>query len=252
MIRRAVVLAGGRGSRLAPVHDRPAEAADAGRRPRDPGDRPAAARRMPGSTTSRWRSATSAHLIRAVVGDGRRTATSIRYHDEERGAGHRRAAGHDPGPRRDVPDAQRRRADDARLPGAGRALTSDAGNVLTIATHRRAVRADYGVLHDGRPVAAHRPRRRLRGEARAGLHGQHGRLRARAERGRARARRASTTTCRTSCLALLADRRAGRLLPVRRLLARHRARGRLPARAGRRRTPRARPAARGRAMTRRC
>ncbi len=114
MTRRAVVLAGGRGSRLAPyttvlpkplmpVGDR-AILEIVLRQLRDAGfdDVTLAVGHL-------------AHLIRAVLGDGTAHGTSIDYHEEDSRAGTAGPLATIHGPRRDVPDAQRRRADDARL-----------------------------------------------------------------------------------------------------------------------------------------
>ena len=95
--------------------------------------------------------------------------------------------------------------------------------MLTIASHRRVVRTEYGVLHTRRATRRdHAAHHRLRGEARDSIRCQHGRLRDGAARpldyieaGRAaRPARPRAAAARR--------RRAGRLLPVRGLLARHR------------------------------
>lgn len=99
-----------------------------------------------------------AHLIRAVVGDGSRHGLEVRYHDEEQPLG-------TAGPLASIPDL-----DETFLMLNGDVLTTldfralvqahqEAGNVLTIATHRRIVKTDYGVLHtDGVRGATHRVR----------------------------------------------------------------------------------------------
>jgi NDP-sugar pyrophosphorylase family protein len=93
-----------------------------------------------------------AHLIRAVFGDGSAFDVSISYHEEEEPLG---TAG---------PLAMVEGLDDTILALNGDVLTSldygllverhrETGNALTIATHRRVVRSEYGVLHlqgDGR------------------------------------------------------------------------------------------------------
>src|SRR4051794_41807849 len=95
------------------------------------------------------------HLIRAVLGDGRANGTSIRYHEEQEPLG-------TAGPLATIPDLGER-----FLMLNGDVLTTldfrafvaaheQAGNVLTIATHRRGVRADYGVLRThGAPGLTH-------------------------------------------------------------------------------------------------
>jgi NDP-sugar pyrophosphorylase family protein len=97
-----------------------------------------------------------AHLIRAVFGDGSAHGVAIRYHEEDRALG---TAG---------PLASIDGLDDTFLMMNGDVLTTldyralvrahrEAGNLLTIATHRRVVQADYGVLHVGeRAGAGHR------------------------------------------------------------------------------------------------
>ena len=93
---------------------------------------------------------------RAVVGDGSACGVSVRYHEEERALG-------TAGPLASIPDLHGTfllvngdvltTLDFQALIGAHQA----AGNDLTIATHRRTVRADYGVLHtDGALGATHR------------------------------------------------------------------------------------------------
>jgi NDP-sugar pyrophosphorylase family protein len=94
-----------------------------------------------------------AHLIRAVLGNGRSNGMSIRYHAEERALG-------TAGPLATIPDL-----DGTFLMLNGDVLTTldfrslvaahvEAGNALTIATHRRLVRTDYGVLHTDGAVGA--------------------------------------------------------------------------------------------------
>jgi NDP-sugar pyrophosphorylase family protein len=89
-----------------------------------------------------------AHLVRAVMGDGSRHGVSINYHEEEQPLG-------TVGPLALLDDL-----DDTFLAMNGDVLTAlnyadlmdihrDAGNLLTIASHRRVVRTDYGVLHVG-------------------------------------------------------------------------------------------------------
>jgi NDP-sugar pyrophosphorylase family protein len=153
--RRAVVLAGGRGSRLAPyttVLPKPLMPV---------GDRAIleiVLRQLCGAGFDDVTLAVGhlGHLIRAVVGDGRSNGTSIGYHDEDRALG---TAG---------PLATIRGLDQTFLMLNGDVLTTldfralvnahqQAGNALTIATHRRTVRADYGVLRtDGAAAGTRR------------------------------------------------------------------------------------------------
>ena len=87
-----------------------------------------------------------AHLVQAVFGDGSRHGVSIEYCVEDEPLG---TAG---------PLSQIRGLDDTFLVMNGDVLTSldyarlydlhrETGNMLTIATHRRIVRSEYGVLH---------------------------------------------------------------------------------------------------------
>ena len=143
MTRRAVVLAGGRGSRLAPyttVLPKPLMPV---------GDRAILEIVLRQLSDAGFDDVTLAvghlgHLIRAVLGDGRANGTSIRYHEEEQPLG-------TAGPLATIPTSAR------FLMLNGDVLTTldfrafvaaheQAGNQLTIATHRRVVRADYGVL----------------------------------------------------------------------------------------------------------
>jgi NDP-sugar pyrophosphorylase family protein len=142
--RRAVILAGGRGSRLAPyttVLPKPLMPV---------GDRAILEIVLRRLCTAGFDDVTLAvghlgHLIRAVLGDGRSNGTSIRYHDEKEALG-------TAGPLATIPGL-----DGTFLMLNGDVLTTldfralvaaheQAGNVLTIATHRRTVKADYGVL----------------------------------------------------------------------------------------------------------
>jgi len=96
------------------------------------------------------------HLICAVLGDGSALGVALRYHHEEEPLG-------TAGPLATIPDL-----DGTFLMLNGDVLTTldlralvrahaQAGNLLTIATHRRVVRADYGVLHtDGAVGDTHR------------------------------------------------------------------------------------------------
>lgn len=87
-----------------------------------------------------------AHLVRAVMGDGSKWGVSIDYQEETEPLG-------TVGPLGDID-----RLDDSFLVMNGDVLTTldysdlmdlhrESGNLLTIASHRRVVRTDYGVLH---------------------------------------------------------------------------------------------------------
>jgi NDP-mannose synthase len=155
MTRRAVVLAGGRGSRLAPyttVLPKPLLPV---------GDRPILEillRQLGAAGLDDVTLAVGhlAHLVRAVVGDGSELGVSVRYHDEDEALG-------TAGPLASIPDLG-----DTFLMVNGDVLTTldfralvaaheEAGNTLTIATHCRTVHTDYGVLHtDGVVGPTHR------------------------------------------------------------------------------------------------
>jgi NDP-mannose synthase len=150
--RRAVILAGGRGSRLAPyttVLPKPLLPV---------GDRAildVVVRQLGRSGFDELTIAVGhlAHLIAAVFGDGAGHDVKIEYHEERTPRG---TAG---------PLATISGLDETFLMLNGDVLTTldfralvdfhrSAGNALTIATHRREVYVDYGVLHveDGRVV----------------------------------------------------------------------------------------------------
>jgi NDP-sugar pyrophosphorylase family protein len=87
-----------------------------------------------------------AHLVRAVMGDGSKWGVNIDYQEENEPLG-------TVGPLADID-----RLDDSFLVMNGDVLTTldysdlmdlhrESGNLLTIASHRRVVRTDYGVLH---------------------------------------------------------------------------------------------------------
>lgn len=87
-----------------------------------------------------------AHLVRAVMGDGSKWGVSIDYQEETEPLG-------TIGPLADID-----RLDDSFLMMNGDVLTTldysdlmtlhrESGNLMTIASHRRVVRTDYGVLH---------------------------------------------------------------------------------------------------------
>jgi NDP-sugar pyrophosphorylase family protein len=147
--RRAVILAGGKGTRLAPyttVLPKPLMPL---------GDRAildVVVRQLASHGYGRLTFAVGylAYLIQAVFGDGKAWGVSIEYHEEEQPLG---TAG---------PLALVDGLDETFLAMNGDVLTTldygelfelhrRAGNAMTIATHRRTVRTEYGVLHvDGR------------------------------------------------------------------------------------------------------
>ena len=145
MSRRAVILAGGKGSRLGPyttVLPKPLLPV---------GDRAILdvvvhQLRDFGFTDLTLAVGYLAHLVRAVMGDGSRLGVRIDYHEEEEPLG---TVG---------PLATIERLDDTFLAMNGDVLTAldysklvgihrESGNVLTIASHRRTVHTEYGVLH---------------------------------------------------------------------------------------------------------
>jgi NDP-mannose synthase len=152
MTRRAIVLAGGRGSRLAPyttVLPKPLMPV---------GDRAIldiviGQLRAAGVEVVTLAVGHLAHLIRAVLGDGSAHGVRIDYHEEEHALG-------TAGPLASIDDL-----DETFLMLNGDVLTTldfralvrahrETGSVLTIATHRRVVQADYGVLHTDGPLGA--------------------------------------------------------------------------------------------------
>jgi NDP-sugar pyrophosphorylase family protein len=152
LTRRAVILAGGRGSRLAPYTTvLPKPLMPVGDRAvLDVLIRQLAARGFDRITLAVGH---LAHLIRALIGDGSAYGVVIRYHEEEHALG-------TAGPLSVIPDL-----DGTFLMVNGDVLTTldyralvtahcDAGNALTIATSQRVVRADYGVLHTDGPLGA--------------------------------------------------------------------------------------------------
>jgi NDP-sugar pyrophosphorylase family protein len=142
--RRAVVLAGGRGSRLAPytaVLPKPLMPV---------GERAILEIVLRQLCAAGFDDVSLAvghlsHLIHAVLGDGRSNGTSIRYHEEAEPLG-------TAGPLATIPDLGQTFLmlnGDVLTTLDFRALVAaheEAGNVLTIATHRRTVKTDYGVL----------------------------------------------------------------------------------------------------------
>jgi NDP-sugar pyrophosphorylase family protein len=147
MARRAVILAGGKGSRLSPyttVLPKPLLPV---------GDRAILDVVVHQLRDFGFRDITLAvghlaHLVRAVMGDGSRLGVSIDYHEEDEPLG---TVG---------PLASIEGLEDSFLVMNGDVLTAldystlleahtESGNALTIASHRRVVRTDYGVLHVG-------------------------------------------------------------------------------------------------------
>lgn len=143
--RKAVILAGGKGSRLGPyttVLPKPLLPI---------GDRAildVVVRQLKqhGFTDLTFAVGYLAHLIRAVFSDGAGHDVSIAYHEEEQPLGTAGALATVEG------------LDETFLAMNGDVLTAldygklydthrKAGNLLTIATHRRVVRTDYGVIH---------------------------------------------------------------------------------------------------------
>ena len=145
MARRAVILAGGKGSRLGPyttVIPKPLLPV---------GDRAildvvVTQLRNLGFTDLTIAVGYLAHLVRAVMGDGSQFGVNIDYCEEEEPLG-------TVGPLANIDGL-----DESFLVMNGDVLTAlnyaelvnvhrEAGNILTIASHRRTVRSDYGVLH---------------------------------------------------------------------------------------------------------
>ena len=145
MHNRAVILAGGKGSRLGPyttVLPKPLLPV---------GDRAILdvvfhQLRACGFTDVTLAVGYLSHLVEAVMGDGSRHGVSLDYHEELEPLG---TVG---------PLATIERLDDTFLMMNGDVLTTldyarlleihrESGNVLTVASHRRTVKTDYGVLH---------------------------------------------------------------------------------------------------------
>ena len=146
MGKKAVILAGGKGSRLAPyttVLPKPLLPV---------GDRAildVVVRQLKGYgfTDLTFAVGYLAHLIQAVFGDGSKHDVSIEYHEESIPLGTAGALATIDG------------LDDTFLAMNGDVLTAidyarlyrihrEAGNAMTIATHRRVVQTDYGVIHE--------------------------------------------------------------------------------------------------------
>jgi NDP-mannose synthase len=155
MSNRAVVLAGGKGSRLGPyttVLPKPLLPV---------GDRAILdvvfhQLRSCGFTDVTLAVGYLSHLVEAVMGDGSRHGVSIEYHKECQPLG---TVG---------PLATVERLDDTFLMMNGDVLTTldysrlcdfhrESGNVLTVASHRRTVGIDYGVLHLGDSIGSTSP-----------------------------------------------------------------------------------------------
>jgi NDP-sugar pyrophosphorylase family protein len=145
MSKRAVILAGGKGSRLGPyttVLPKPLLPI---------GDRAildvvVSQLKDHGFTDLTFAVGYLSHLIRAVFSDGADRGVSIEYHEEEQPLGTAGALA-------TVADL-----DGTFLAMNGDVLTTldygalwnahrESGNVMTIATHKRVVRTDYGVIH---------------------------------------------------------------------------------------------------------
>jgi NDP-mannose synthase len=143
--RRAVILAGGKGSRLAPyttVLPKPLLPIGNGPILEIVVNQLCAT----GFTRLTFAVGYLAHLIQAVIGDGSKYGAAIDYHMEEVALG-------TAGPLADMDELE-----DTFLMMNGDVLTAldyddlyrahrEAGNALTVATHRRVVKTDYGVLH---------------------------------------------------------------------------------------------------------
>jgi NDP-mannose synthase len=145
MSRRAVILAGGKGSRLGPYTTvLPKPLLPIGERAIL--DVVVHQLRDCGFSEVTLAVGYLAHLVRAVMGDGSNHGVHITYSEETEPLG-------TVGPLAEVEDL-----DDTFLVMNGDVLTAldyghlvdvhrDSGNILTIASHRRVVRTEYGVLH---------------------------------------------------------------------------------------------------------
>lgn len=145
MSKRAVILAGGKGSRLGPYTTvLPKPLLPVG----DSAILDVVAHQLHdlGFTDLTLAVGYLAHLVRAVMGDGSKWGVNIDYQEESEPLG-------TVGPLADIEGL-----DDSFLVMNGDVLTTldyaefmdlhrEAGNILTIASHRRVVRTDYGVLH---------------------------------------------------------------------------------------------------------
>jgi NDP-sugar pyrophosphorylase family protein len=147
MSKRAVILAGGKGSRLAPYTTvLPKPLLPIG----DDAILDVVVRQLGACGFSELTLAVGylSHLVRAVMGDGSRHGLEIDYHEEAEPLG-------TVGPLATIDGL-----DDTFLAMNGDVLTSldynrlyeahrEAGNALTVASHQRTVNIDYGVLHLG-------------------------------------------------------------------------------------------------------
>jgi NDP-sugar pyrophosphorylase family protein len=180
--KRAVILAGGKGSRLGPYTTvLPKPLLPVGDRAiLDIVVRQLAAH---GFTELTFAVGYLAHLIRAVFNDGASHGVTIDYHEESEPLGTAGALGTIEG------------IDETFLAMNGDVLTAldytelfkahqTAGNLLTIATHRRVVHTDYGVIREDGRGGPDQEGGRIRGEARDPLHREHGGLRRRAQAAR--------------------------------------------------------------------
>ena len=145
MMARAVILAGGKGSRLAPYTTvLPKPLLPVG----DKAILDVVVHQLEDGGFNDITLAVGylAHLVRAVMGDGSRHGVAIDYQEEAEPLG---TVG---------PLATIDRLDDSFLVMNGDVLTAlsyrkfleihrESGNVLTVASHRRTVRTEYGVLH---------------------------------------------------------------------------------------------------------
>jgi len=147
MSKRAVILAGGKGSRLAPYTTvLPKPLLPVG----DEAILEVVVRQLHGHGFGAITLAVGylSHLVRAVMGDGSRHGLEIGYHEEAEPLG-------TVGPLATIEDL-----DDTFLAMNGDVLTSldygrlydahrESGAALTVASHKRIVNIDYGVLHLG-------------------------------------------------------------------------------------------------------
>ena len=184
MGRRAVILAGGKGSRLGPyttVLPKPLLPV---------GDRAILDVVVHQLRDAGFDDLTLAvgylsHLVRAVMGDGSTHGLSIDYHEELEPLGTVGAL------------ATIDRLDDTFLMMNGDVLTAldyahlvdvhrESGNALTIASHRRVVRTEYGVIHLDGNAGETRVVTGFEEKPELPVHREHGRLRAPARGARAR------------------------------------------------------------------
>ena len=142
---RAVILAGGKGTRLMPyttVLPKPLMPI---------GDMPileVVLRQLKAAGVTRVTMAVGhlAELLQAFFGDGKRLRHPDRLFDRREGARHRRSADAARRPRRHVRHDERRHSYHARLSRPARASTAKAVPLCTIATYVRNVKIDFGVI----------------------------------------------------------------------------------------------------------